>query len=303
MKFSLGATLLRDGTHFRVYASNAKEVDVVLMDNPAEPHYFALTPEGNGYFAGFFAEFKNLSRYGFRLDGGPCYPDPTSHFQPDGPFAPSQVIDQQTFKWSDQNWQGKAIEGQIIYEMHIGTFTPEGTYAAAEKQLPELVKLGITTLEIMPLNEFPGKFGWGYDGVNLFAPTRLYGSPNQLKAFINAAHRLHLGVILDVVYNHFGPAGNFLSNFSADYFAEKEIEWGRSIDFTKKSTREFFLSNIRYWLEVFHFDGFRFDALDHVDYKNTSILTDIKKIALKAGKKRCITLVGENEAQDSKKNK
>ncbi|MBA3602423.1 MAG: DUF3459 domain-containing protein, partial [Parachlamydiaceae bacterium] len=299
MKLPIGPIFRSSGTHFRVYASFATKVDVILIDNRENSTRFPLNDEGNGYFSGFFREFKNLSRYYFSVDEGPFYADPVSNFQPEGPFGPSQIIDHQIFKWNDQEWKGTAIEGQIIYEMHIGTFTQEGTYSAAELQLPELAKLGVTILEIMPLNDFSGKFGWGYDGVNLFAPTRLYGTPDQLKSFINTAHQLNLAVILDVVYNHFGPEGNFIDKFSPDYFNEEETDWGRGIDFSKTSTREFFLTNIRYWLEIFHFDGFRFDALQSIDYQTTPILKEIRKLIRKYEGKRTILLIGENESQDA----
>lgn len=299
MAFPIGLRNTSQGMHFRVYASLAQKAEFVLMSQQDKLEYFELNPEGNGYFSSLLPNFKGFSNYYIRLDEGPLYPDPASNFQPEGPFGPSQIIDHGNFKWSDRAWQCKGIEEQIIYEMHIGTFTDEGTYAAAEKELPELAKLGVTALELMPLHDFPGKFGWGYDSVNLFAPTRLYGSPDELKSFIDAAHGLNLAVILDVVYNHFGPAGNFLGKFSADYFSSDPTDWGQGIDFTKEATREFFVTNACYWLELFHFDGLRFDALHALNYKNTSILKDIKNSIQKYESKRKIILIGEHDFQDA----
>ena len=214
----IGAEALPEGgVHFRVWAPRCGRVEVVLeggqgynSDNPQE---IALTPETPGYFSGLVAAAAGGTRYRFRLDSSAAlYPDPTSRFQPDGPHGPSQVIDARKFRWTDGAWQGVTLEGQVIYELHIGTFTPEGTFDAAIQELQELRRIGITLLEVLPVAEFPGRFGWGYDGVNLFAPTRLYGAPDDFRRFVDRAHALKIGVILDVVYNHFGPDGNYLEN-------------------------------------------------------------------------------------------
>ena len=192
------------------------------------------------------------------------YPDPASRFQPDGPHGSSCIVDPTKFRWSDADWPGLKLKGQIFYEMHVGTFTREGTWRAAAEQLPELARIGITVIEMMPVAEFPGRFGWGYDGVDLFAPSHLYGTPDDLRVFIDRAHSLGLGVILDVVYNHFGPDGNYLGVYSDDYLLRgKGHEWGDVINFDGPNSgpvREFFITNGRYWIEEFHFDGFRFDA-------------------------------------------
>jgi maltooligosyltrehalose trehalohydrolase len=157
--------------------------------------------------------------YLYKLKSG-SFPDPASRFQPEGPHGPSQVVDASRFEWHDQGWGGVKKSGQVIYEMHIGTFTPAGSWVAAEQELAELAKLGITVIEVMPVAEFPGRFGWGYDGVDLFAPTRLYGEPEDFRRFVDRAHAVGLGVILDVVYNHFGPDANYLKHFSEDYFTD-----------------------------------------------------------------------------------
>src|SRR3954454_21330858 len=200
------------GTHFRVWAPRRRTVAVVL-EGGAGP--LPLQAEADGYFSGTGAAAGTGSRYRFRLDEDDyLYPDPASRFQPEGPHGPSQVIDPARFAWTDAGWRCGLGDGQVIYEMHIGTFTRQGTWQAALRELPELAAAGITVIEVMPVADFVGRFGWGYDGVNLFAPTRLYGSPDDFRRFVNRAHAVGIGVILDVVYNHLGPDGNYLKSFS-----------------------------------------------------------------------------------------
>ena len=196
--------------HARVWAPGHHSVELVIEDDLTGNSDSPLMAEGNGYFSGYTPNASVGTRYRFRLDGGDAFPDPASRFQPDGPHGPSMVVDPTQFEWTDADWPGVSIDGQVIYEMHVGTFTTAGTYRSAIERLPDLVDLGITVVEIMPVADFSGRFGWGYDGVDLFAPTRLYGTPDDLRALVDAAHRLELGVILDVVYNHFGPDGNYL---------------------------------------------------------------------------------------------
>ena len=178
-------------------------------------------------------------RYRFRLDQGEAaLPDPASRFQPEGPHGPSEIVDPGDFAWTDGAWRGRTREQLVIYEMHVGTFTPDGSWEAASRELPALAELGITCLEIMPVAEFPGRFGWGYDGVDLFAPTRLYGRPMDFRRFVDRAHALGIAVILDVVYNHFGPDGNYLKLFSAAYFTDRyDNEWGEAINFDGPDSR------------------------------------------------------------------
>ena len=233
------------------------------------------------------------------------YPDPASRFQPDGPHGPSCIVDPTKFRWSDAEWPGLKLKGQIIYEMHIGTFTREGTWRAAAEQLSELARIGITVIEMMPVADFPGRFGWGYDGVDLFAPSHLYGTPDDLRAFIDRAHSLGLGVILDVVYNHFGPDGNYLGVFSDDYLLRgKGHEWGDLINFDGPNSgpvREFFITNGRYWIEEFHFDGFRFDATHAIrDQSKEYIIGAVGRAAREAADSRSIILVAENDLQEAK---
>ena len=219
--------------------------------------------------------------YRYRLDGGDTpFPDPASRFQPQGPHGPSQVIDPGAFTWTDEAWRGCGLEGQIIYEMHIGTFTPAGTWAAALDKLPILADLGLTVLEVMPVADFPGRFGWGYDGVDLYAPTRLYGSPEDFRRFVDRAHALGIGVILDVVYNHLGPDGCYHKQFAPAYFTDRhKNEWGEALNFDDDDSgpaREYFIANSGYWIDEFHLDGLRLDATQQIfDSSPENILTAI----------------------------
>jgi 1,4-alpha-glucan branching enzyme len=198
-----------------------------------------LTREEDGYFSGWAREATVNTRYRFRLDNkSDLYPDPVSRFQPEGPHGPSVVVDPTRYEWQDGSWRGITLEGQVVYEMHIGTFTPDGTWLSASRELEELRALGISLIEVMPISEFAGRFGWGYDGVDLFAPTHLYGEPDDLRRFVDIAHGLGLGVILDVVYNHLGPDGNYLKHFSPDYFTDRyHTDWGEAINFEGRKGR------------------------------------------------------------------
>lgn len=263
-----------------------------------------LAPAEHGYFGGFTPEARAGMRYRYALPGGE-FPDPASRFQPEGPHGPSQIIDSAAFPWTDGDWPGVRPSGQVLYEMHVGTFTEEGTWRSARRELKHLAKLGITSVEVMPVNDFPGSHGWGYDGVNLFAPTRLYGTPDDFRAFVDQAHALNLGVILDVVYNHFGPDGNYLRPFSPHYVSDRyENEWGEAINFDGVNSgpvREFFLQNAEYWIAEFHLDGLRLDATHQIfDSSSTSILTEIGRRARAAAGSRPVYLVAETETQDSR---
>ena len=206
-----GATPAIDGTHFSVWAPEARELQMVLQHGGSH----RLLPAGGGYFQGILPA-RAGDRYKFLVDGKGPFPDPASRYHPEGPHGWSAIVDPNAFQWSDREKLSKQLDlkGQVLYELHIGTFTEEGTYRAAEREFPRLQEIGITALEIMPVNEFGGNFGWGYDGVNLFAPYHLYGTPNDLRHMIDAAHRLGLAIVLDVVYNHLGPDGNYLARFS-----------------------------------------------------------------------------------------
>jgi len=308
-RYLIGAELIGENqTHFRIWAPKAEHVDLVLEESVgknAKRTFHPLQAEPAGYFSGV-ANVGAGARYRFRVNNAEnFYPDPASRFQPEGPHGSSCILDPSQFQWSDSHWPGIKLKGQVIYEMHIGTFTQEGTWRAAAEQLAELARIGFTVIEMMPVADFPGKFGWGYDGVDLFAPSHLYGRPDDLRAFVDRAHALGLGVILDVVYNHFGPDGNYLGIFSDDYLVrEKENEWGDAINFDgpdSRSIREFFITNGRYWIEEFHFDGFRFDALHAVrDRSDDYIIGAIGQAARQAAGSRSIVLIAENDLQEAK---
>jgi maltooligosyltrehalose trehalohydrolase len=307
-RYPIGAELIGENqTHFRVWAPKAQHVDLVLEESAAKNAkrtFHPLEAEESGYFSGV-ANIGADACYRFRVNNAENFhPDPASRFQPDGPHGSSCVVDPMKFHWTDLAWPGLKIKGQIMYEMHIGTFTREGTWRAAAEQLAELARIGITVVEMMPIADFPGKFGWGYDGVDLFAPTHLYGTPDDLRSFVDRAHSLGMGVILDVVYNHFGPDGNYLAVYSNDYLTrDKENDWGDSINFDGPNSgpvREFFITNGRYWIEEFHFDGFRFDATQSIlDNSDEYIVGAIGRAARKAAGARSIILVAENERQEA----
>lgn len=308
-RLPIGAEVVAAGrTHFRVWAPKARRVEVVIeatVDPQADRKFQALEPEDGGYFSGA-ASIAAGGLYRFRLDESEHFhPDPASRYQPGGPHRSSCVVDYRDFHWTDQKWPGVKLKGQVLYEMHVGTFTPEGTWAAAARQLRELARMGISTLEMLPIADFPGEFGWGYDGVDLFAPCRLYGRPDDLRGFIDTAHSLGMGVILDVVYNHFGPDGNYLGVFSDDYVTDRyKTDWGAALNFDGPNSgpvREFFISNARYWIEEFHFDGFRFDATQSIfDHSGEHILSRIGQESRAAAGERSIFFVAENEPQETR---
>jgi maltooligosyltrehalose trehalohydrolase len=310
-RFAIGAEPVgQRGVHFRVWAPAAKRLELVerVLDSERAGPSHLLEAKPEGYFEGLVAGLGPGALYSLRVDGGAkLYPDPASRFQPSGPHGPSEVVDSQSYAWRHANFPGAPSRGQVLYELHVGTFTREGTYAAAMRELPELRALGLTTLELMPLAEFPGRFGWGYDGVDLWSPTHLYGRPDELRAFIDAAHGHGLAVILDVVYNHLGPDGNYLKCFSPHYFSDRyENEWGEALNFDGPQSapvREFFCENARYWIEEYRFDGLRLDATQTIlDASPRHVLADLTERARAAGRAqgRNIYISAENEPQDSR---
>jgi maltooligosyltrehalose trehalohydrolase len=301
-RLPIGAEVTADGTDFRVWAPNAGRVDLVI-DGPATSSH-PLEAEGEGYFSGLVKNARAGMRYRYRMNGEDALlPDLASRYQPDGPHGSSMIVDPHEFLWTDAAWRGVSLKGQVIYEMHIGTFTREGTWEAAAKQLSSLADLGVTVLEVMPVADFPGTFGWGYDGVDLFSPTRLYGDPDDMRRFIDCAHALGLGVILDVVYNHVGSAGNYFPKYADAYFTNRyKCDWGQPFNFDGPQAvpvREFFLSNAQYWIEEFHLDGLRLDATQQIfDNSSEHILAAITQRVRDTAGSRTTIVVGENEPQD-----
>jgi maltooligosyltrehalose trehalohydrolase len=278
-KLPQGAELTDAGVHYRVWAPRASRVTVqVISAGATTPRKVPLAPEANGYHAGSDPLGVAGDRYLFELGKGEAFPCPASRFQPDGVSGPSQVIDPRAFAWSDQRWQRPPFRNLIIYELHVGTLTPEGTFRGVIDKLAYLRDLGVNAIELMPVADFPGARNWGYDGVRLFAPARAYGHPDDLRALVNAAHAHGLAVILDVVYNHFGPDGNFLAQFSAEYFESRHhTPWGEAINFsTSAEVRAYYRSNLVYWMDEFHFDGFRLDATQTIfDDSTRHILAEL----------------------------
>jgi maltooligosyltrehalose trehalohydrolase len=299
-RFPVGAEVANGGVHFRVWAPALKTVDVVF----AHGETVALKREECGYFSGFASEARTGACYKFRIDGGELCPDPASRFQPEGPHGESQVVDPGSFSWTDQNWRGVSLPRQVIYEMHIGTFTREGTWASALAELPQLAATGATVLEVMPVGEFPGRFGWGYDGVQWFAPAHIYGSPDDFRRFVDRAHSLGLGVILDVVYNHLGPDGNYIGKFAPQFFREETNDWGKAINFDGRDSgpvREFVLANAAYWIEEFHLDGLRLDATQDIqDSSKDHILAALGRETRRRAAPREVIFIAENEPQQTK---
>ncbi len=294
-RFGLGAELVDGGVSFRVFCD--RSTPTLHIDGQMRR---PMQPEGEGYHSLFVPDLRAGARYGYMIgDTGP-FPDPASRAQPQGPHHLSEVIDPSAFAWSDADWPGCRMERQIIYEIHVGAFTPEGTWAGAIAKLPHLRETGITLIEMMPIASFPGSFGWGYDGVALFAPTHLYGGPDDLRAFVDAAHAIGIGVILDVVYNHLGPDGNYLASFSDGYVTQSyENDWGDALDFERPGApmREMVLENARYWIDDFHFDGLRLDATQSIfDSSVDHVIADIAR-RCRSSTRRDVIIVGENEPE------
>jgi maltooligosyltrehalose trehalohydrolase len=297
-----GAHFVEDAVNFRVWAPERKLVRLVLVEpNGRQRREIDLHCDRDGFFNARVRDVRNGDLYLYRVDDDPqLYPDPASHFQPQGVHGPSQVIDHRRFRWTDERWPGVTLLGQVLYELHVGTFTSEGTWTAAAARLPHLRDLGVTLIEVMPVAAFPGKFGWGYDGVYWYAPTELYGKPDQFRGFVNEAHRLGIGVILDVVYNHFGPCGNYTCVFSPYYHSrEHETEWGRAINFDgdhSAPVREFVAQNAVYWVSEFHLDGLRLDATHAmIDDSDEHIVSHLTRAARAAAGKRSILIYSEDE--------
>jgi maltooligosyltrehalose trehalohydrolase len=254
------------GTGFRVWAPKSQTVAVHLVSGDAAGT-IPLSEEEHGYFSAAVPGAADGDRYFYQLDDGVLYPDPVSRSQPDGVHGASQIVDPRLFDWQDGAWGGIALERYVIYELHVGTFSCQGTFEGVIPHLDYLVELGISAVELMPVAQFPGSRNWGYDGVNLFAPQNSYGGPGELKRLVDACHRKGLAVILDVVYNHFGPEGNHLGAFGG-YFTDKyHTPWGAAMNFDgpdSDQVRDFFIGNALYWIREFHLDALRLDAVDWI---------------------------------------
>ncbi|NJM06543.1 malto-oligosyltrehalose trehalohydrolase [Candidatus Gracilibacteria bacterium] len=260
----IGAQPLSNGVFFRVWAANARRVEVVHYEGDRPSAAYILAAEGDGYFSANINALAVGARYMYRLDGGTPRPDPAARFQPEGVHSPSLVVDPQAFAWSDSDWCGVALDELVVYELHVGTASEAGTFDALIPQLDAIRDLGATAIELMPLADFPGTRNWGYDGVALYAPARCYGTPDDLRRLVDAAHARGLAVLLDVVYNHLGPDGNYLREFSRDYFTERHhTPWGAALNIdgpNSRPVRDFFINNALYWAHEFHIDGLRLDA-------------------------------------------
>jgi maltooligosyltrehalose trehalohydrolase len=263
LSLSLGATPLGDGRcRFLVYAPNAKKVEVRLL-SPREATV-ALERIERGYHLGVAAEVPPGALYRYRLDGKMERPDPASRYQPQGVHGPSQVVDRDAFPWGDGEWNGLSLESYILYELHVGTFTTEGTFDAVIPRLDALQELGVTAVELMPVAQFPGSRNWGYDGVYPFAVQDSYGGPEGLKKLVNACHRREMAVVLDVVYNHLGPEGNYLGDFGPYFTDRYRTPWGAAVNFDgphSDEVRRYFLENALCWLTEYRVDALRLDAI------------------------------------------
>jgi maltooligosyltrehalose trehalohydrolase len=286
-----GPSLADQGTRFRLWAPAAERVDVMLE----QPH--PMKRGEDGWFTADIAGVKSGARYKFRIDDDIEVPDPGSDFQPDDVFGPSEVIDHNAYAWRATDWRGRPWQEAVIVEAHVGTFTREGTYRAMIGRLDHLVDTGITALELMPLADFAGSRNWGYDGVLPYAPDSAYGRPDDLKALIDAAHQRGLMMMLDVVYNHFGPEGNYLGRYAPTFFTDAHTPWGSAIDYRVEQVRAFAIENAVHWLRDYRFDGLRLDAVNSiVEPGGLSLLHDISAAAgrLAAETGRHIHLVLEN---------
>ena len=284
--------LAAGGVRFRLWAPAAKTVDLVINRKPK-----SMKPQGEGWFELVERDAGAGTLYHYGIDGRELVPDPASRFQPQDVDGPSEVIDASTYPWKDAGWKSRPWQEAVIYELHVGTFTPEGTYAGALGKLEHLKEHGITAIELMPLSDFAGRRNWGYDGVLPFAPDSVYGRPEELLALIDGAHRAGLMVLLDVVYNHFGPKGNYLGMYAPQFFNDRDqTPWGAAINFGNEVVRQYFLHNVLYWMEEYGFDGLRFDAVHAIIDRSPRHILDEIRAAVPAHKH----LVLENDANQAR---
>ncbi len=293
------------GVDFRLWAPAAQEPVLVYWSAHGAECRLTARCEGDGLWRCSASDADADTLYEWEVDGAQRVPDPASRHNPQGPMGPSRVTDPRAFDW-DTDWTGRPWHDAVIHELHVGTFTPEGTFAAAAQRLPHLADLGVTAIELMPVAAFPGRFGWGYDGVLPFAPHNAYGTPDELKALIQTAHRLGLMVFLDVVYNHFGPEGNLLGRYAPQFFSTThESPWGAALNFDapgSQSVRDFFIHNALYWLNEYRFDGLRLDAVHAiVDTTSPDVVDELATRVREATVGRHVHLILENEKNERRR--
>ncbi|MCH5375760.1 MAG: malto-oligosyltrehalose trehalohydrolase, partial [Planctomycetes bacterium] len=301
-----GAEVLSDSrTRFRLWAPSARSVDIVIGATTDDAYSLPMPEAGAGWYELVRPDTPPGTLYSYRIDGHLEVPDPASRFNPKDVHGPSEVVDPASYEWRDTGWQGRPWQDAVVYELHVGTFTRPGTFAALEKRLDTLARDGITAIELMPVADFPGKRGWGYDGVLLFAPESGYGRPEKLKHFVEAAHERGLIVLLDVVYNHFGPEGNYLHAYARQFFTDRhKTPWGDAINFDGEhsgTVRDFFVHNALYWIEEFHLDGLRIDAVHAIrdDSERHFIAELCERVRAGPGREREIHLILENHENAS----
>jgi len=300
-----GTRITPDGVQFRLWAPGCERVGLCIAGVPHEP-VLSMTACGDGWFELSVPDAGVGTRYRFEVGDGLRVPDPVSRSNPDDVHGASEVVDPAAFDWHDDAWRGRPWEEAVVYELHVGTFSPEGTFAGVIGRLDYLVELGVTAIELMPVADFPGTRNWGYDGALLFAPDSRYGRPEDLKALVQAAHAKGLMVLLDVVYNHFGPEGNYLHVYAKKFFTERHHTlWGAAINFDgadSRTVREFFIHNALYWLSEYHFDGLRLDAVHAIiDDSAPHILTELAaRVHAAVGLGRRVHLILENDANEAR---
>jgi len=299
-RMPFGAQAEPDGVTFRLWAPSAREVSVHIEGLDTRP----LARDPDGHWSAHAPGLAAGARYRYLVDDLPV-PDPASRYQPDDVHGPSEVVDPAAYAWQDGAWRGRPWHEAVVYELHVGAYTPEGSYRALIARLPDLVALGITAIELMPVADFPGAHGWGYDGVLPFSPHGRYGRPEDLKALVDSAHGLGLMVLLDVVYNHFGPEGNYLHAYAPEFFnPAHQTPWGAAINFDgpgNATVRAFFIENALYWLEEYHFDGLRLDAVHAIrDDSPRHVLDELAARVRAAFPGRHVHLVLENDANQAR---
>ena len=300
MRWTHGPSFGEGGISFRLWAPGEKRIELVIEGRRA----ISMTRGANGFHEAFVERLSAGARYRFALADGRQVPDPASRSQPEGVNGPSEAVDPGAYRWRE-TWQGRQWNDIVLYELHIGAFSPEGTFAGAAQKLDHLAALGVTAVEIMPISAFGGRWNWGYDGAFCYAPDANYGRPDDFKAFVEAAHQRGIAVLLDVVYSHFGPEGNFVPLYAPEFFTSRHrTPWGEAIRFdgpNSRPVRDFFIENAEYWIEEFHLDGLRLDAVHAIKDDTRPDLLDELAQRLRSGRQRPIHLLLENEDNEPRR--